>query len=128
MLQTDDCVILVQGHKMPTSVFSFLKFSNCCRNTNLDYTIQTKSYYFTIICSKLRKGPNTVLYCSCSNTTFLELAPQDSCQNTLTYIYVCSKPCQAINGMPSRSSMCVRYVSGLVSMYVSLSVSQSLIL
>ncbi len=58
--QTDDCVILVQGHKMPTSVFSFIKFSNCCRNTNLDYTFQTKSYYFTIICSKLRKGPNTV--------------------------------------------------------------------
>jgi hypothetical protein len=60
MLQTDDCVILVQGHKIPTSVFSFIKFSNCCRNTNLDYTFQTKSYYFTIICSKVRKGPNTV--------------------------------------------------------------------
>ncbi len=60
MLQTEDCVKIVQGHKMPTSVFSFIKFSNCCRNTNLDYTFQTKSYYFTIICSKLRKGPNTV--------------------------------------------------------------------
>ncbi len=43
-----------------TSVFFFLKFSTCCRNTNLDYTIQTKSYYFTIICSKFRKWPNTV--------------------------------------------------------------------
>ncbi len=26
MLQTDDCEILVQGHKMPTSVFSFINF------------------------------------------------------------------------------------------------------
>ncbi len=45
---------------MSTSVFLVLKFSTCCRNSNLDYTIQTKSYYFTIVCSKLRKWPNTV--------------------------------------------------------------------
>jgi len=60
MSQTADCVIEVQDHKISISVFFFLKFSTCCRNTSLDYTIQTKSYYFTIMCSKLRKWPNTV--------------------------------------------------------------------
>ncbi len=62
MSQTADCVIQVQDHKISTSVFFFLKFSTCCRNTNLDYTIQTISYYFAIECSKLRKWLNTVRF------------------------------------------------------------------
>ncbi len=56
---------------MSTSVFLILKFSTCCRNTNLDYTIQTKSYYFTIMCCKLRKWPNTVR----AGTTTLFVVP-----------------------------------------------------
>jgi hypothetical protein len=37
--------------------FIFLKFSTCCRNINVDYTLKNTSYYFTIIFPKLRKRP-----------------------------------------------------------------------
>ncbi len=60
MSQTDVCVIQVHDHKMTTSFIFIFKVFTCCCSTKLDFTIQTKSYYFTIICSKLRKWPITV--------------------------------------------------------------------
>jgi hypothetical protein len=40
---------MANGHKTSIRVFIFIfKFSTCCRNTNLDYTIKTISYRFTV--------------------------------------------------------------------------------
>jgi hypothetical protein len=60
MAQTDVCLIQVHDHKMTNSVFIILKFSTYCHNTKLVYTIQTNSYFFTILCYKLGKWPITV--------------------------------------------------------------------